>query len=100
MYLYICLDHLYSFPGLVSSVFILRGRKAYGPGLAQIPLQFLLRDILELAFVKGVFTDMGIHLDTGKEHQGNWGAMGGERSRWASFSWLFAPNTICLVGPL
>ena len=69
MYLYICLGHLYSFPGLVCSVLVLKGRRAYGPEVVQILLQFQLRDILELAFVEGVLPDMGARLDTRKEHQ-------------------------------
>ena len=69
MYLYICLGHLYSFPGLVGSVLVLRGRRAYGPGLVRILLQFQLRDILKLAFVEGVLLDMGARLDTRKENQ-------------------------------
>ena len=69
MYLYICLGHLYSFPGLVGSVLVLRGRRAYGPGLVRILLQFQLRDILKLAFVEGVLLDMGAYLDTRKKHQ-------------------------------
>ena len=69
MYLYISLGHLYSFPGLVWSALVLRGRRAYGPGLVRILLQFQLRDILELAFVEGVLPDMGARLDTRKEHQ-------------------------------
>ena len=69
MYLYISLGHLYSFPGLVWSALVLRGRRAYGPGLVQILLQFQLRDILELAFVEEVLPDMGAHLGTRKEHQ-------------------------------
>ena len=35
------------------TVLVLRGRRAYGPGLVLILLQFQLRDILELAFVEG-----------------------------------------------
>ena len=66
---YICLGHLYSFPGLVGSVLVLRGRRAYGPGLVRILLQFQLRDILKLAFVEGVLLDMVARLDTRKEHQ-------------------------------
>ena len=50
MYLYVCLGHLYSFPGLVWSALVLRGRKAYGPALVRILLQFQLRDIFKLAF--------------------------------------------------
>ena len=69
MYLYICLGHLYSFSGLVLSVLVLSGRRTYGPRLVQILLQFQLRDILELAFVKGVLPDMGACLDTRKEPQ-------------------------------
>ena len=105
---YICLGHLYSFPGLVCSVLVLKGRRAYGPEVVQILLQFQLRDILELAFVEGVLWDMEASLDTRKKHQTTrelweapvfWGAwevahLGG------SFSWLPVPNTICLVGSL
>ena len=40
---------------------------AYEPGLVQILLQFQLRDIHELAFVEGVFPDMGACLDTRKD---------------------------------
>ena len=45
--------------------------KGYGPGLVRILLQLQLRDILELAFVEGVFLDIGtrIYSDTRKEHQ-------------------------------
>ena len=43
MCLYICLGHLYSFPGLPWVVLILRGRRAYGPGLVWISLWFQLR---------------------------------------------------------
>ena len=35
-----------------------------------------------------------------EEAPGNSGAVGGEPSRGASFSWLPVPNTICLVGSL
>ena len=69
MYLYISLGHLYSFPGLVWSALVLRGRRAYGPGLVRILLQFQLRDILELAFVEEVLSDMETRLNTRKEHQ-------------------------------
>ena len=48
---------------------VLRGRRAYGPGLVRILLQFQLRDILELAFVEGVLLDTGACLDTRKKHQ-------------------------------
>jgi len=48
-------------------ILVLRGRRAYGPGLIQILLQFQLRDILELAFVEGVLPDMGAYLDIRKE---------------------------------
>ena len=41
----------------------------YGPRLVRLLLHFQLRDILELAFVDGVFPDMGAYLDTRKEHQ-------------------------------
>ena len=37
--------------------------------MVQILLQFQLRDILKLAFVKGVLSDMGVLLDTRKKHQ-------------------------------
>ena len=69
MYLYICLGHLDSFPGLVLSVLVLSGRRTYGPRLVQILLQFQLRDTLELAFMERVVLDMGAHLDTRKECQ-------------------------------
>ena len=69
MYLHICLGHLYSFPGLVRSVLVLRGKRVYGPRLVRILLQFQLRDILELASVEWVLPDMGAHLDTRKENQ-------------------------------
>ena len=70
----ICWDvsiYLPTFPGLVLSVLVLRGRRAYGPGLVRILLQLQLRDILELAFVEGVFLDIGtrIYSDIRKEHQ-------------------------------
>ena len=63
------LDHLCSFSGLGWSVLVLRRRRVYGPGLGQILLQFQLRGILDLAFVKGVLPDKGACLDTRKEHQ-------------------------------
>ena len=49
-------------------LFDLSWRRAYGPGLVQI-LQFQLGDILILASVEGVLPDMGVCLDTRKEHQ-------------------------------
>ena len=100
MYLYICLGHLYNFPGLVWSALVLRGRKAYGPGLVRILLQFQLRDILELAFVEGVLPDMGGTFWYKEGAPGNSGAVGGEPSRGGSFYWLPVLNTICLVGSL
>ena len=93
--------HLYSFPGLVWSILVLRGRRVYGPGLVRILLQFQLRDILELAFVEEVLPDMGARSDTRKKHQATWElwevSLHGGR---CSFSWLSVPDTICLVGSL
>ena len=100
MYLYICLGHLYSFPDLVWSVLVLRGRRAYGPRLVQILLQFRLRDLLEFTFVEGVLPDMGAWFGHKEGAPGDSGAMGGEPSQAGTFSWLSVPNTICLVGSL
>ena len=50
-------------------ILALRGRRAYGPGLVRILLQFLLRDILKLAFVEEVLLDVGACLDTRKMYQ-------------------------------
>ena len=50
-------------------ILVLTGRRGYGPRLVRILLHFQLRDILELAFVDGVFPDMGVYLDTRKAHQ-------------------------------
>ena len=68
MYLYICLGHLYNFPGLVY-LLVLRGRRTYGPRLVRIVLQFQLGEIFELAFVERVLQEMGARLDTRKEPQ-------------------------------
>ena len=80
MYLYICLGHLHSFPGLVWSVLLVRGRRAYGLQLVRILLQFQLRDILKLAFVEGVLLGMGGMFEYKEGAPGNSGAMGGEPS--------------------
>ena len=55
---------------------VLRGRRAYGPGLVRILLQFQLRDIFKLAFVEGVLPDYGGTFGYKEEAPDNSGAMG------------------------
>ena len=107
MYLYICLGHLFSFPGLVWSVLVLRGR-VYGPGLVWILLQFRLRDI-RAGFCGGSALGHGGTFGYKERTPGNSGAvegsslfggMRGEPLQGVYFSWLPVTNTICLVGSL
>ena len=53
--------------------------------------------IFDLAFVEGVLPRYGGMFEYKEGAPGNSGAMGGEPSQGASFSWLSVPNTICLV---
>ena len=54
----------------------------------------------KVGFCGGVAPGYGGMFGYKKGTPGNSGAIGGEPSQGASFSWLSVPNTICLVGAL
>ena len=95
MYLYICLGHLDSFPGLVWSV-LEKGLWTWvGPNS---PVS--TRGHTHIGFCGGGAPRYGGMFGYKEGAPGSSGAMGGEPSWEASFSWLFVPNTTCLVGSL
>ena len=95
MYLYICLGHLDSFPGLVLSV-LEKGLWTWvGPNS---PVS--TRGHTHIGFCGGGAPRYGGMFGYKEGAPGSSGAMGGEPSWEASFSWLSVPHTICLVGSL